>query len=155
MDLLKKIELKLEQSLALEGYEIVRIQLSGIKRKILQIMIARQDDQGITLEDCEKVSHLSSLLLDQLDVISDAYDLEVSSPGIDRPLTKPSHFVKFKGNPVKVNTVILVKGRKRHEGQLVDANQEGITLESDQHFEDGTQTITISYADIRSAKLNF
>ncbi|MDP2193475.1 MAG: ribosome maturation factor RimP, partial [Alphaproteobacteria bacterium] len=97
MDIITKIEAHLEKPYALEGYEIVRIQLNGMKRKTLQIMIDRLDGQAITLDDCTNVSHLTSMLLDQIDLIDDQYALEVSSTGLDRPLTKPHHFQKCVG----------------------------------------------------------
>ncbi|MBP9752418.1 MAG: ribosome maturation factor RimP [Proteobacteria bacterium] len=153
MDSYKKIENHIEDALALEGYEIIRIQLTGVKRKILQIMIDRLDGAGITLDDCTKVSNLTSILLDQIDVISDAYNLEISSPGLDRPLVKPSHFMKFVGSNVSVFTHILIKNRKKFIGVLEKCDECGITLQVSEPLVDGSMEAQIPFSDIRSAKL--
>lgn len=153
MDVLQKIEQHLESPLSLEGYDIVRIQLTGTKYKILQIMVDRLDDNQISLDDCEKVSRLSSILLDQLDAISDQYNLEVSSAGMERPLTKPKHFEKFKGDNVTLITHFLIKDRKKFTGMLEKVDEHGITLKVDESLSDGSHEIELKFSDIRSAKL--
>ncbi|CAO5683312.1 MAG: Ribosome maturation factor RimP [Holosporales bacterium] len=153
MDPLKKIEEHIEGALELEGYEVVRIQLTGTKRKILQIMIDRLDGVSISLDDCTKVSNLTSILLDQIDVISDAYNLEISSPGLDRPLVKPSHFMKFVGSSISVFAHVLIKNRKKFIGVLEKCDECGITLKVSEPLVDGSLEVEIPFRDIRSAKL--
>jgi ribosome maturation factor RimP len=155
VDFLQKIETYIEEPLQLEGYEVVRIQLTGSKRKVLQVMIDRLDGQGITLDDCSTVSHLVSMLLDQIDVIKDPFNLEVSSPGLDRPLTKPIHFSKYIGHEIVLQTHILMKNRKNFVGCLEKVGEYGITLKVDQAMIDGSTEIDISFPDIRQAKLKF
>ena len=86
------------------GYECVRIMTIGQANPTLQIMIDKTDDTEITVDDCAKVSRALSEVLDEKDPITDKYNLEVSSPGLDRPLTKPVHFMKFAGTEVKIET---------------------------------------------------
>lgn len=100
------------------GYEVVRIMTIGQANPTLQIMIDKTDGTEITVDDCAKVSRALSETLDEKDPISGRYNLEVSSPGLDRPLTKPEHFVRFVGNVVKIETDELVENRKRFKGVL-------------------------------------
>lgn len=100
------------------GYETVRIMTIGQANPTLQIMIDRLDGLDITVEDCAKVSRALSEILDENDPISGQYNLEVSSPGLDRPLTKLEHFVRFAGNEVKIETSEMVDNRKRFKGVL-------------------------------------
>ncbi len=100
------------------GYEVVRIMTIGQANPTLQIMIDKTDGTEITVDDCAKVSRALSETLDEKDPISGRYNLEVSSPGLDRPLTKPEHFVRFAGNVVKIETDELVENRKRFKGVL-------------------------------------
>ncbi len=152
MDILKKIEELLAPSLTDMGYDIVRIQMSGLKRKTLQIMIDRLDEQPIAVEDCEQVSRYSSVLLDQHDPISGEYSLEVSSPGMDRPLVKPRHFQKYLGHEVTVKTHLAVGNRKTFCGILDSATDSEITVLA--KFNDKeTEPVTLVLADIKSAKL--
>lgn len=152
MDVIKKIESILEEPLNGHGYDIVRILLGGNYRKTLQIMIENQDGRGITLEDCEKVSRLSSLLLDQHDPISESYTLEVSSPGMDRPLTKIKDFQKYVGSDVVVKTHQLIDKRKVFVGLLELATEEDIKMLIETDKKEKVHVI-IPYTDIRSAKL--
>ncbi|AIK97207.1 ribosome maturation factor RimP [Candidatus Odyssella acanthamoebae] len=153
MDVLKKVEEILEPSLTHMGYEIVRIQMSGLKRKTLQIMIDRLDGTGIKLEDCEQVSRYTSVLLDQHDPISSAYMLEVSSPGIARPLVKLRDFQRFIGHEVMIKTHMLIGNRKTFPGKLESANESEVVLtikNSANEFE----KVSIPFSDMKSAKLH-
>ncbi len=153
MDVLKKVEEILEPSLTHIGYEIVRIQMSGLKRKTLQIMIDRLDGTGIKLEDCEQVSRYASVLLDQHDPISGAYMLEVSSPGMDRPLVKLRDFQRFVGHEVIIKTHMVIGNRKTFLGKLESANESEVFLtikNSANEFE----KVSIPFSDIKSAKLH-
>ena len=99
------------------GYELVRLRMMGGETPTLQIM-ADKPDGGIEVDDCAEISNAVSALLDVEDPISDAYNLEVSSPGIDRPLTRLKDFEAFEGYEAKLETAELIDGRKRFKGQL-------------------------------------
>ncbi|MEX0971421.1 MAG: ribosome maturation factor RimP [Paracoccaceae bacterium] len=99
------------------GYELVRLRLMGGKSTTLQIM-AERPEGGIEIEDCAKISTAVSALLDVEDPIVEEYTLEVSSPGIDRPLTRLKDFETYEGYQVKLATSELIDGRKRFTGVL-------------------------------------
>lgn len=99
------------------GFRLVRVQVSGRDGKTVQIM-AERPDGTITIDDCETISRQISALLDVDDVVSGSYRLEVSSPGIDRPLVRPSDFESWAGNEAKVELRQPVSGRKRYRGIL-------------------------------------
>ncbi|MFM2129108.1 MAG: ribosome maturation factor RimP [Pseudomonadota bacterium] len=100
------------------GYELVRVSLSGGSRPVLQIMAEREDGTVMTVDDCSDISHTVSLLLDADDPIAGAYALEVSSPGIDRPLTRPKDFERYAGFEVRMETRLPIDGRRRFRGRL-------------------------------------
>ena len=114
------------------GYEVVRIMTIGQANPTLQIMIDKTDDTEISVDDCAKVSRALSEVLDEKDPITDKYNLEVSSPGIDRPLTKPIHFQKFAGNEVRIETDELIDGRKRFKGELKGIEGSDVLLVMDE-----------------------
>jgi len=131
------------------GYELVRIQMQGRQRPTLQIMAERTDRFPMSVEDCERISHAVSAILDVEDPVAGAYTLEVSSPGIDRPLTRAQDFIRFAGFEARIDTLLLVEGRKRFRGRidgLDGTDQVLVTLE------DGAQ-IAIPRTDIAKAKL--
>ncbi len=99
------------------GYELVRIRLMGGRRAILQIMADRPEG-GIEVDDCAKISRAVSAVLDVEDPISGEYTLEVSSPGIDRPLTRLKDFERYEGYEVRLETSELIDGRKKFRGVL-------------------------------------
>jgi len=99
------------------GFEIVRIRLMTGKESILQIM-AQGPDGNIEVDACAKISTAISATMDVEDPILDAYTLEVSSPGIDRPLTRLKDFAKWEGFEAKIETDELIDGRRRFKGQL-------------------------------------
>ena len=101
------------------GYEVVRIMTIGVQNPTLQIMIERKDGQPLIVDDCAAVSRAVSEVLDEKDPIEGEYSLEVSSPGIDRPLTKPEHFARFAGYEAKIETDEAVEGRKRFKGKII------------------------------------
>lgn len=152
MDILKKIEDILEAPLKAQGYGIVRILMAGNHRRTLQIMIENLDGRNITLEDCENVSKMSSVLLDQYDPISDSYVLEISSPGLDRPLVKPLDYQRFIGHDVALKLNRLIERRKNILGRIENASETDVTLSLKNEKQEQT-TVTICYVDIRSAKL--
>jgi ribosome maturation factor RimP len=112
------------------GYELTDLEarLSG-KNGVLRLFI--DQPEGIGLDDCEKVSRAVSALLDVEDPIPGHYDLEVSSPGLDRRLTKPEHFQRFTGEILKVQTRFPIAGRRRFRGRLTGADEQNIVLEVD------------------------
>lgn len=99
------------------GFELVRIRLMGGKRATLQIM-AERPEGGIEVDDCARISRAVSAVLDVEDPISSEYTLEVSSPGIDRPLTRLKDFERYEGYEVRLETSELIDGRKRFKGVL-------------------------------------
>ncbi|WP_119461716.1 ribosome maturation factor RimP [Rhodospirillaceae bacterium SYSU D60014] len=119
MDKAAQIERMIAPSLAAMGYDIVRVMLMGGQRSTLQVMAERTDQQEMTVEDCAEISRAVSALLDVEDPIASAYTLEVSSPGIDRPLTRPADFERFAGFEAKLEARAPVEGRKRFRGRLL------------------------------------
>ena len=109
----------IEPSLTDLGYEVVRVRLRGEARPVLQIMIDRVDGADIAVGDCTLASRTVSVLLDVADPIASAYELEMSSPGLDRPLTRPKDFQSFSGNEAKVELKAAVEGRRRFRGRLL------------------------------------
>lgn len=106
-------------SLEAAGYEIVRIRMTGADKPTLQIMAERAADGGMDVDNCEEVSRMVSALLDVEDPIREAYTLEVSSPGVDRPLTREKDFRNFAGHEVKIELDRMRDGRKRFRGELL------------------------------------
>lgn len=94
------------------GFDVVRILTIGQKNPTLQIMIERKDRTDIVVEDCATVSRAVSEILDEKDPIKDQYNLEVSSPGLDRPLTVLEHFQRFAGYDAKIETSSEVDARQ-------------------------------------------
>jgi ribosome maturation factor RimP len=120
------------------GYELVRIRLMGGKTRILQIMADRPDG-GINVEDCARISTAVSAILDVEDPIEDNYTLEVSSPGIDRPLTRIKDFDVWEGYEARVETTELIDGRRRFKGFLRGTEDQEVLIE----IEEGGETVTI------------
>lgn len=122
------------------GYELVRIRLMSGKTSILQIM-AEKPEGGIEVDDCAAISTAVSATLDVEDPIADNYTLEVSSPGIDRPLTRLKDFETWHGYEAKIETYELIDGRRRFKGELagIEGDEVLITLDETQ----GTESVTI------------
>ncbi|GAB5468827.1 MAG: ribosome maturation factor RimP [Rhodospirillales bacterium] len=110
------------------GYDIVRVRLSGEKRTKLQLMIERRDERAITVDDCAKASRTVEAILDVEDPIRTAYVLEVSSPGIDRPLTRFEDFARYAGHEARLEMNPLLVGRKRFAGTLEGVEGETIVI---------------------------
>jgi len=123
-----KIEALIAPSLEAMGYRVVRVAVTGGRRPTLQIMAERADDQAMRVEDCTEVSRMVSALLDVADPIAGAYLLEVSSPGIDRPLVRPEDFARFAGFEAKVELNAPVDGRKRFRGRLLGVEGDQLRL---------------------------
>lgn len=128
-------------------YELVRILTVGQKNPTLQVMIDKTDGSEINVEDCATVSRAISKVMDEKDPIAGEYSLEVSSPGLDRPLTKLKHFERFAGYETKIETGVEVSGRKRFKGIVTGVEGSNINFEMD-----GTAYV-IPFEDISKAKL--
>ena len=115
------------------GYELVRVRLMSGKTTMLQIM-ADKPDGGIEVDDCAAISTAVSAVLDVEDPIVDEYTLEVSSPGIDRPLTRIKDFEMFEGYEAKLETAEMIDGRKRFKGMLAGVEGEDVLI----NVEEGT-----------------
>ncbi|RMH41396.1 MAG: ribosome maturation factor RimP [Alphaproteobacteria bacterium] len=113
------------------GFELVRLRFMGGKTKTLQIMADRPDG-GIEVDDCAEISTAVSAVLDVEDPIADAYTLEVSSPGIDRPLTRLKDFETWAGHVAKLETAELIDGRKRFKGRLAGTEGDEVLIEIDE-----------------------
>ena len=149
MELIETITKAIEPALVDMGYELVRVAINGTEMKTVQIMAERQDRKDMTVDDCEKISQMASALLDVADPFSGRWVLEVSSPGIDRPLVKPEDYERFKGEEVKVELNTDIDGRKRFKGILKGIQGTKITMD----FE-GID-ISFDFADVAKAKLTF
>jgi ribosome maturation factor RimP len=142
----EEIRALLEPAVERLGYELIDLELRFSGRQgALRLFIDRPD--GVGLDDCEKVSRAVSALLDVEDPIPGHYDLEVSSPGLDRKLTKLAHFQRFTGETLKVQMRFPIEGRRRFRGRLLSADEKNIVLEVD-----GTQH-RLPLATIDSARL--
>lgn len=129
------------------GYDVVRVTVAGSTRKVLQIMAEPKDGRIMSVEDCARVSRAISAVLDVEDPISGAYSLEVSSPGIDRPLTRPNDYNRFKGHEAKIETHEPVDGRKRFKGILKGVADAAVKIDSE-----GAE-IALPLSQIAKAKL--
>lgn len=134
------------------GYRLVRVRVTGQNGLTLQVM-AERPDGTMTVEDCEAVSHAVSPALDVEDPIDKAYHLEVSSPGIDRPMVRRSDFTRWKGHLVKCETSAMVEGRKRFRGTIVEVDGNGFTIERDQPGPDEQPAVAIPFETLAEAKL--
>lgn len=152
----KKIDTIIRPSLESMGYDLVLVRLVGTeKRPTLQIFSERQAknenerNTSITVGDCQDISKTVSALLDVEDPLDGAYNLEVSSPGIDRPLVKIADYVRFKGHEIKAEAPGIHDDRKRYHGVIIDVkNDETIILETE-----NVETFEIPFEAIIKAKL--
>jgi len=129
------------------GFELVRVLLSGQRRKKLQIMAEPLDGSPMNVDHCADISRAVSALLDVEDPIDDAYVLEVSSPGIDRPLVKLVDFDRFKGFDARVEMHTGIDGRRRFSGRLLGIADDHVVMD----VEEGE--VRLPYADIQKSKL--
>ena len=129
------------------GYEIVRVALSGSQRPVLQVMAERRDRAAMTVEDCAVLSRAVSAVLDVEDPIAGAYTLEVSSPGIDRPLTRLEDFERFAGFEARIETRQPIDGRRRYQGVLRGIDGAAVCVDTTQG------RAVVPFADIQRAKL--
>jgi ribosome maturation factor RimP len=130
------------------GYELVRVAVLGRERPTVQVMADRADGSQITVDDCEAISHAVGAVLDVNDPLPGAWTLEVSSAGIDRPLTRLKDWNRFAGHMARVEMAVPIDGRKRFAGIVLGAEGEQARLRLD----DGTE-VALQLKDIRRAKL--
>ncbi|MDD4615918.1 MAG: ribosome maturation factor RimP [Alphaproteobacteria bacterium] len=144
----KKIAGLISGDLEASGYDLVRVQITGdAKYATLQIMAERKDGKGMTVDDCASISEKVSPLIEADPELTERYGLEVSSPGIDRPLVKLKDFERFKGYLAKVEVKIPVSGQRRFQGQIGKISGEEIELIADK------SVVNISFENIDRAKL--
>lgn len=141
MDLTERLAAIVEPSISEMGYDLVRVLIQGAKHLTVQIMADRKDGALMTVEDCADISRAVSALLDVEDPISGPYNLEVSSPGIDRPLTRAKDYATWAGFDVKVETKMLLDGRKRFAGKLLGLDDTGTAVQV--QGEDGQWSIPL------------
>ena len=134
------------------GYRLVRVKVSGADGCTVQIMVERPD-RTMVVEDCETVSRALSPVFDVADPIDKAYRLEVSSPGIDRPLVRKSDFDRYAGHLVKIETEIPIDGRKRFRGLLIGTEGEAARIRQDDAEAGEAAEILLPIEEMSEAKL--
>ena len=130
MDHVKAIERLIVPTLVSGGYTLVRLRMTGAKRRTLQLMAERLDGDAMTIDDCSEISRTISVLLDIKDPIDGTYDLEISSPGIDRPLVKVEDFSRYVGFEVEVRMKKPLNGRRKFSGRLVEVGHTNVSIEA-------------------------
>ena len=147
MDLSSRIQDLIEPSVDELGFDVVRVQMSGKDTVSMQIMVERKDGQGMTVDDCASVSRAISTLLEVDDPIKGAYTLEVSSPGIDRPLVRIRDFERFLGFQAKIEINQPLDGRRRFKGELLGVKDDVVRI-----LVEGVEG-NLPHPDIHKAKL--
>src|SRR5215467_14621043 len=141
-----------EPVLAGIGYRLVRVKISGLDSCTVQIM-AERPDGTMTVEDCEAVSRVLSPVLDVADPIDRAYRLEVSSPGMDRPLVRRSDFERFAGHRVKVEMAVAIDGRRRFRGLLLGVDGAAARIRRDDAAPGEPNEVLLAIEEMAEAKL--
>lgn len=145
----EKIKSLLGQPIAEIGYRLIKVSMQSTeKRKILQIMAERQDYTSLSIEDCQKITKLVSAILEEENIISGAYNLEVSSPGLDRPLLSIEDFRRYEGFLISVKSRISVDGSRKFKGRT-KLEGEKINL----FDEKGEKILDFGIEEIDSAKI--
>jgi ribosome maturation factor RimP len=134
------------------GYRLVRVKVSSANGCTVQIM-AERPDGTMTVEDCEAVSRALSPVLDMADPIDRTYRLEISSPGLDRPLVRRTDFDRYAGNLVKIETEFPIHGRKRFRGMLLGTEGEMVSLRRDDAAEGNDAEVLLPIEEISEARL--
>ncbi len=142
-----RIESLIAPALDAMGYRIVRIVFTGGRRPTLQVMAERRDEAAMTVDDCASVSHTISAILDVADPIEASYDLEVSSPGIDRPLVRPEDYERFAGFEAKLELSAPHEGRRRFRGRLQGREGDAVKLDL------GESQVLLPFSAITKARL--
>jgi ribosome maturation factor RimP len=147
VDRIREITDLIEPTLNEMGFDLVRVLVSGGQRPTLQIMMERQDQAPMTVDHCAEASRAVSALLDVADPIAGAYRLEVTSPGIDRPLVRRADYQRFAGLEARLETDLPIDGRRRFRGRLVGLAGDQVRLA----LPEGEQSIP--FDAIKKAKL--
>jgi ribosome maturation factor RimP len=134
------------------GFRLVRVKVSGLEGCTVQIMAERADG-SMSIEDCETVSRALSPVLDVADPIERAYRLEVSSPGIDRPLVRRSDFQRFAGNEIKVEMAVAIAGRRRFRGELLGVDGNAARLRRPDAAPGESGEVLLPIGDMEDAKI--
>ena len=134
------------------GFRLVRVKLSGVNGMTLQIM-AERPDGTMDVAGCEAISRAVSPILDVEDPIERAYHLEVSSPGVDRPLVRKSDFESWAGHVVKLETHQMINGRKRYKGMIIKVEGDDVTFRREASAKDEDPEFVIPVGEIKDAKL--
>jgi ribosome maturation factor RimP len=130
------------------GFEVVRIALAGSEgRKTLQVMADRLDGSQISVDDCANISHALSAIFDVEEPVAGRYDLEISSAGIDRPLTRLKDFANYAGHVAKIETRLSVNNRRRFRGTLDGVDGQNVKITTDEG------QAVIGFDNISAAKL--
>ena len=128
MDRIYQVTELIEPTLHDMGFELVRVLMSGGQRPTLQVMVERSDQGPVTLDQCAEVSHAISALLDVADPLPGAYRLEVTSPGLDRPLVRRADYERFAGFEARLETELPLEGRRRFRGRLLGIADDQVRL---------------------------
>jgi ribosome maturation factor RimP len=134
------------------GFRLVRVRISGLSGCTVQIM-AERADRTLTIDDCEAISRALSPVLDVADPVDAAYRLEVSSPGIDRPLVRRSDFERFAGHQIRVEMTIAAAGRRRFRGVLLGAQGDAAHIRRDDAAAGDAAEVLLPIADMTEARL--
>jgi ribosome maturation factor RimP len=147
MELADRIAELVRPTIEALGYALVRVEVMGRDRLRLQIMAERLDEQAMTVDDCAWISQGVSAVLDVEDPIASTYTLEVSSPGIDRPLVTLADYVRFAGFEARIETARPIDGRRRFRGRLLGADDGTVRLAVE------GAAVELPFADIQRGKL--
>ncbi len=140
----------IEGMLSANGFELVDLELHRGKRTIVRLFIDRaQTDESVNVSDCARVSRLLGPALEVEEIFAGAYVLEVSSPGVERPLRKPKDFIRFRGKPARITTREEVDQRTFFSGLIAEANEQSVTIEMNGEW------IQIPYDMVSKANLEF
>lgn len=142
-----QIEALIAPSLEAMGYRLVRVAFTGGRNAVLQVMAERADLKPMSMSDCSEITYAVSALLDVADPIEHAYTLEVTSPGIDRPLVRPEDYERFRGFEAKVELARPQDGRRRFRGRILGLAEDRVRLSL------GAEEIELPFAQIQRAKL--
>jgi ribosome maturation factor RimP len=137
----------IQPALEAMGYSLVRVVITSGRRPTLQIMAERLDDRPMTVEDCAQINHSVSAILDVADPIAGAYMLEISSPGIDRPLVRAQDYDRFSGYEARIELARPIDGRKRFRGRLLGTSADRVRLATE------TGEVSLALVDVARAKL--
>jgi ribosome maturation factor RimP len=148
MELKEKIKSLIEPVLSQHNMELVDLNAGNYRNKTLLRFFIDKKEGKITLNDCQKMSDIIGGVLDMEQAVTGAYVLEVSSPGVYRPLTKPEHFKRFAGENVKIELKHPLGAQHNFAGIIVSSDDKGFTLN------DGSKKHTFEYANIKKARLN-